>query len=386
MKNNELWPSREKLRSALSDALYRVDHNMRKFGYCFPSEDIEDRKFYGIIENNTWATGFWPGTLWLAWELTKDTKYLTRVSKMMRSFKVRIEKEAYLGHHDLGFLYSLTCVAAYKLTGDKTCREAGIKAADYLANRFIEKGEYINAWYSVFDAPTQEGCFYIIDCMLNVPLLYWAYEETGDERFKDIADRHVKTTIATDIRPDGSTYHKFFFDVNTGAPLYGKTAQGYADESCWSRGQAWAIYGFALNYATTKNPESLEAFKKVTNYYIEHLPEDLVPFWDFTFKDGDDEPRDSSAALVFVCGILEMLKVCGEDQDVLKYEEIAARTLHSIIDNYATHPEDDTDGFVCRVTGSKPHNEAVDAVGSYADYFYMEIMARLLINGWKRYW
>lgn len=380
--NRSLWPSEEKLRKALYDAIYRVEKNMEKLGFCFPSEVIRNSR-YGIIENNTWATGFWPGTLWLAYELTGEERYKKRVERLVKSFEVRIENKAYLGHHDLGFLYSPTCVASYKITGDEEARHAGILAADYLAGRFEEKGEFINAWWNM-ENRDPAGYFYIIDCMLNVPLLYWAYNETGDVRYKDVADRHVNTTIDTIIREDGSTYHKYHFDINTGKPLYGKTAQGFSDESAWSRGQSWAVYGFALNYAETKNPKSLEAFKKVTDYFIKYLPEDLVPYWDFTFTEGD-EPRDSSAALIFICGILEMLKVLPDDEDIQRYEKVAAKMLDSIIDNYASKPGDETDGMVIHVTGSKPHKEAVDGIGSYADYYYMEIFARLLTD-WKRYW
>lgn len=380
--NKNLWPSKEKLEKALYDARYRVDKNMEKLGFCFPSEVIRNSR-YGIIENNTWATGFWPGTLWLAYELTGDERYKKRVEKLLTSFKVRIENEAYLGHHDLGFLYSLSCVAGYKITGNEDARHSGILAADYLARRFEEKGQFINAWWDM-ESRDPAGYFYIIDCMLNVPLLYWAYHETGNEKYKDVADRHVNTTIDTIIRPDGSTYHKYHFDIETGAPIYGKTAQGFSDESAWSRGQSWGVYGFALNYAETKKEKVLDAFKRVTDYFIDHLPEDLVPYWDFVFTEGD-EPRDSSAALIFICGILEMMKVLPDDSDVKRYEEVAAKMLHSIIDNYASKPGDETDGMVLHVTGSKPHNEAVDGIGSYADYYYMEILARLLTD-WKRYW
>ncbi len=378
-----LWPSQEKLHKALENALYRVDLNMEKLGFCFPSEVITNSR-YGIIENNTWATGFWPGTLWLAYELSGDEKYKNRVLRLLRSFNVRIEKETYLGHHDLGFLYSLSCVAGYKLTGDETARHSGILAADYLANRFEEKGEFINAWYDT-TSRNPDGYFYIIDCMLNVPLLYWAYHETGDERYKDIADRHVKTTRLTDIRPDGSTHHKVYFDCDTGAFKFGKTHQGFSNTSTWSRGQSWAVYGFALNYSENKEPEILNAFKRVTDYFSAHLPEDLVPYWDFIFTEGD-EPRDSSAALIYICGILEMLKNLPMDNDIMRYEAIAGKMLNNIIDKYASTPDDETDGLILHVTGSKPHNEAVDGIGSYADYYYMEILARLLLDKWNPYW
>lgn len=380
--NQSLWPSKEKLEKALYNARYRVDKNMEKNGLCFPSEIITNNR-YLIIENTSWTAGFWPGTLWLTYELTGDERYKERAERLLISFYDRIDRMYRLCHHDLGFIYSLACVSAFKLTGNEKAHTAAIKAADVLAHRFEEKGQFINAWGDP-DDENPEYFFYIIDCMLNVPLLYWAYNETGDEKYKTIADAHVKTTINTDIRDDGSTYHLFYFDTKTGEPLYGKTSQGYADDSAWSRGQSWAVYGLALNYSETKNLESLKAFKKVSDYFVSRLPEDYIPYWDFVFTEGD-EPRDSSAALVFICGILEMLKVLPDDEDVKRYEEVAAKMFHSIIDNYASKPGDHTDGLVLHVTGSVPHNEAIDAIGNYADYYYMEIFARLLTD-WQRYW
>lgn len=382
--NRNLWPSEEKLNTALYNARYRIDKNMEKNGLCFPSEVITDNR-YLIIENTSWTAGFWPGTLWLCYELSGDDRYRKRAEKLLRSFYTRIEKKLYVDHHDLGFIYSLACVSAYKITGNEKAREAAIEAAEHLSKRFVEKSKMITAWGDISNMKNPESNFYIIDCMLNIPILYWAYHETGDERYKDIADRHVKTTRLTDIRPDGSTYHKFYFDVETGEPLYGKTAQGFSDDSAWSRGQSWAVYGFALNYSENKEPEILNAFKRVTDYFSAHLPEDLVPYWDFIFTEGD-EPRDSSAALIYICGILEMLKNLPEDNDIMRYEAIAGKMLNNIIDKYASTPDDETDGLILHVTGSKPHNEAVDGIGSYADYYYMEILARLLLDKWNPYW
>lgn len=140
-----------------------------------------------------------------------------------------------------------------------------------------------------------------------------------------------------------------------------------------------------MNYAETGDEKSLWAYKKLCEYFVNHLPEDLVPYWDFVFTSGD-EPRDSSAALIFICAALEMMKILPEDKDVQRYGNIAADMFTSILDKYAAKPWDDTDGMVYGVTGSKPHNQAVGSIANYADFFYMEILARLLLEDWDRYW
>lgn len=383
---NENIISSEKLQCALKNALKVVDKYIDKLGTAYPGRFNPNRKKNTITpgENCTWATGFWPGVLWLAFEASEDEKYKEHVEKMLRSFKIRIENELYLGHHDLGFLYSLSCVAAYKLTGNEEAKESAIKAADYLIRRYTPKGEYILAWMNVNDT-NPDGYFYIIDCLMNIPLLYWATDVTGDGKYRDIAQKHLKTTMNTIIRPDGTTSHKFLFDGETGAPREGRTGQGFSNDSCWSRGQAWGVYGFAISYGATKDPQALESFKRVTGYFIDNLPEDNVPFWDFVFKDGDDEPRDSSAAAIAVCGILEILKFLPEnDPDREYYVNAASKMLNSLIDNYSADGSDGLDGLIRHYTGSKPHGN-YDSVSMMADYFYLEALVRCL-KDWNSYW
>jgi unsaturated chondroitin disaccharide hydrolase len=273
-------------------------------------------------------------------------------------------------------------VSSYKLTGDEKAKEAAIMAADHLCKRFMEKGQFLNAWSNI-DAIDPNNNFYIVDCLLNIPLLYWATEVTGDTKYSNIAEKHLQTTMDTIIRPDGSTYHSYYFNLETGEPIGGRTQQGYSDDSTWSRGQAWAVLGFALNYAYTKNQQDIECFKRVTDYFISHLPEDNVAYWDLVFTDGD-EPRDSSASIIVICGILEMAKYLN-DADMDRYIKVAADMFNSIIDNYAADVDMNTDGLVVKASGSVPHNLGVSEPAIWGDYYYLEAIIRTLKN-WEMYW
>ena len=230
----------------------------------------------------------------------------------------------------------------------------------------------------------------IIDCLLNVPLLYWASQETGDESYRQIADRHVHTTLENVIRPDFSTWHTFFFDPVTGNPDHGATCQGYGDGSAWARGQAWGIYGTALAYRYTKREEYKYIFRGVSKYYIEHLPKDLVPYWDLEFSDGDAQPRDSSSASIAACGMLEMAKYLY-DEEAAFYRDLAEKFIGSVYRNYAVKDFEKSNGIVLHSTYSNrsPYNTCnpcgVDECNSWGDYFYMEALTRLQ-KDWQIYW
>ncbi len=260
-------------------------------------------------------------------------------------------------------------------------------AADQLCTRFQEKGEFFQAWGALGAADNYR---YIIDCLLNVPLLYWASETTGDAHYADLAHKHVTTCLANSIRPDGSTYHTFFMDPVTGGPVRGATCQGYKDDSCWARGQAWGVYGTAISYRYTRRPEYLDAFRRVLAYYLERLPEDLVPYWDMTFTSGTEEPRDSSSASIVACGLLEAAKYVGTDE-AAEYTKLAAQMLGSVAAHYAVKEGPQGIGLVRHGTYSKksPYNtctpEGVDECVSWGDYFYMEALTRLT-KDWELYW
>ena len=232
---------------------------------------------------------------------------------------------------------------------------------------------------------------FIIDCLLNLPLLYWATEETGDEKYREIAEKHIHTALANVIREDDSTWHTFFMNPETGEPDHGATCQGYKDGSAWARGQAWGIYGTAVGYRYTGRKEYIDYFKRVTRYFLEHLPSDLCPYWDLTFGEGDEEPRDSSSAAIAACGMLEMSKYMDKE-DAAYYISIAKKLIKAMIDQYAVTEAAQSNGQLLHGTYSKktPYNtctpEGVDECVIWGDYFYMEALHRVLKPDWKIYW
>jgi unsaturated chondroitin disaccharide hydrolase len=287
----------------------------------------------------------------------------------------------------MGFLYSLSCVAGYKLTGSIQAKEAAMKAADQLISRYQPLGEFIQAWGRTDDSKEYR---LIIDCLLNLPLLYWASEVTGDEKYKTIAEKHIHTAVKNVIREDYSTWHTFYFDPETGAPHHGATCQGYRDGSAWTRGQAWGIYGLALAYQYTGHEEYINIFKNITQYYLQHLPEDLIPYWDLEFGEGSSEPRDTSSAAIVACGMLEMSKYLS-DEDAFYYTGLAKKILKSLYDNFRVTDRKESNGLILHGTYSNHspyntcHHYGVDECLTWGDYFYMEALTRL-IKQWKPYW
>jgi unsaturated chondroitin disaccharide hydrolase len=297
---------------------------------------------------------------------------------------MRAEKRLYTDTHDLGFLYSLSCVAAYKLTGNEDAKRTALLAADLLMERYFDKAGIIQAW-GALDDPEQQGRM-IIDCNLNLPLLYWASEVTGDSRYADAARSHVLKAAQYIVREDASTFHTYYMDVNTGAPKYGRTHQGYSDDSCWARGQAWGIYGFPLSYIYTGDTELLELTKKVTNYFLNRLPEDLVAYWDLIFTEGTEQERDSSSPAIAACGMLELAKHLPLiDPSKRLYENAALHLVKALADNYTADSAPDSNGVLIHAVYNKPRGMGIDECNIWGDYYYFEAIVRLM-KDWKLYW
>ena len=288
--------SQELIEQAVRQATDIVKGNLKDFTDFFQSPNTK-QGFYWQTENAEWTTGFWTGVVWLAYELTNDEEFKKTGEIHVNSFLNRIQKKIDVNNHDMGFLYSLSCVAAYKLCGNEKGKEAAILAADHLLTRYRENGEFIQAWGNVGDPKDYR---LIIDCLLNLPLLYWATEVTGNPEYAEKACKHIHTAMQCVLREDHSTYHTYYINPETGKPSYGVTHQGNRNGSAWARGQAWGVYGVALSYRYQQNPEYIQMFRDVTDYFIEHLPEDLIPYWDFDFDTGSTEPRDSSSSAIVI--------------------------------------------------------------------------------------
>ncbi len=383
---NKSMISVEEINNGISFSVKQDKYILPEFTSKFKNAYSVDQ-FYEPVENGDWTNGFWTGELWLAYENSKDEVFKNAAEVQIEDFMHRIQNKINVDHHDMGFLYSLSCVAGYKLTGNEIGKKAAILAADQLISRYRPIGEYIQAWGSM-DNPNDSRL--IIDCLLNLPLLYWATEVTGDSKYKEVAEKHINTALKHVVREDNSTWHTFYFDPKTGAPARGATCQGYRDGSAWARGQAWGIYGIALSYRYTKKEEYINMFKNVTDFFLDKLPEDLVPYWDLEFSDGSLEPRDSSSASIAACGMLEMAKYLDKE-DSEYYTSIAKKIMKSLYDNYAVKDMETSNGLVLHSTYSNrsPYNTCnhcgVDECNSWGDYFYLEALTRLKMD-WNLYW
>lgn len=377
--------------SAINAALKKIDMNLERFTDLCPDDTSVNNVFlprkragYPDGANTGWTTGFWPGMLWLAYECTGDEKYRRVAEIQMQNFADRMAKKVDVDHHDLGFLYTLTAVAPYRLTGNPAARDLGIEAAKTLMNRYWEKPGIIQAWGRM-DDPEQKGRT-IVDSLMNLPLLFWASEATGDTKFAEAAARHASQLQKYFVRPDYTTYHTYYFDTETGEPKFGKTHQGAADESCWARGQAWAIYGFVLSYVYTKNAAYLETATRLADYFISHIPSDGVVYWDLAFGDGDGEEKDSSASAIAACGFLEIAKWLPEGEQKQKYYESAVRTVEALATQYATTNLPESNALILHGVYSKPGGAGVDEANLWGDYYYLEALMRLSRPDWKMYW
>lgn len=373
--------------TAAQDALGVLRSNLARFTTHFQASNSVGN-FYPESENVEWTTGFCTGEYWLAYELSGENAFRDAALWQTDSFLRRIEQRIDVDHHDMGFLYSPSCVAAHLLTGSETGKKAALLAADHLVSRFQEKGQFLQAW-GTLGAP--DNYRLIIDCLMNLSLLYWASDVTGDNKYRDIALRHTRTSLNNLVRPDNSTYHTYFFDPQTGLAIRGVTHQGYRDGSAWARGQAWGVYGTALCYRHTKDEAAKELFFRVTDFFLQHLPADNVPYWDLEFTDGDGEPRDSSAAAIVVCGMLEMAALLPTD--VADYYRAAAhKILAALIEGYAVKSPLVSNGLLLHGVYAKnspynpiPADRGVDECNTWGDYFYLEALMRAQ-GLWNSYW
>lgn len=381
------------LQEALRKTVRQVKNSLPAFTERFPGANSKNN-FYTPGENTGWTTGFWSGEVWIAYENAENSQeremFRQAGEKQTASFLDRIKRKHDVDHHDMGFLYIPSCVAGYKLTGNEERKQAALMAADHLMGRYHRKGEFLQAWGPM---GASDNYRLIIDCLLNVPLLYWAAEQTGKSSYREIAGKHIHTTMKYIFREDNSTWHTLFFDPDTGAFSHGATCQGYRDNSAWARGQAWGICGSAVAYKNTKEPVYIDCFKRTADYYLNHLPDDICPFWDLEFGNGDEErePRDSSAAAIVICGFLEMSKYLSA-ADAHYYQALARKMIASLIANYQVRDAGESNGQLLHGTYAKKTpfntctNAGVDECVIWGDYYFMEALHRMVHPEWQGYW
>jgi unsaturated chondroitin disaccharide hydrolase len=330
----------------------------------------------GFFEIGNWTSSFFTGMALLAWQKTEDEYFLKQVLRLAPYYREKVFTRSLNTHHDLGFLYSLYSVALYKLTGDKEHRDVGLRAAEVLSQRFNPKGNFIRAWGHM--NTTEQDNMAIIDCMMNLPLLYWASLESGDPKYRDAAVRQADTTLKYFIRPDDSVFHAFRFDLKTGKPVGGDNYCGRSVDSHWARGTTWAIYGFALSYRYTGDQKYLDASLRLARKFNQQLNGDAIPVWDFRLPAGEAPVRDSSAAVAAVCGYQELEKLGAADALITKTKE---SLLHHLCTDAYLNFDDNCRGVLRDgQVGLNGPGSAQNAYTSWGDYYLMEALARELFQ------
>lgn len=354
----------------LSDLLERIRRNASLFDQQFPT--VGEGTRYKLGANDNWLAGFWTGLLWLAYAATGDDDLKHHAQTLLPTFAARLDQRIHITH-DLGFLFTLSARAQWQLMGDTPARDLALRAAADLAQRFIPQGGYIQAWGALDGSAEHSRA--IIDTMMNVPLLFWAAHQTGDDHYHTIARQHVETTARTLVRPDGAAYHTYFFDPHSGEPLRPSTHQGYADDSLWARGQAWTIYGFAVAAAWCDDPTFLDVSRHAAERFLDELPPGGVPWWDLRLPAGAPHHRDSSAGAIAATGILRLAAQVGGDTGAALRDRGVALLQHLIDACLETLP--DAQGLLRGGTYHAHKGWGVDEYFICGDYFFLEALLML---------
>ena len=337
---------------------------------CFPRSTKVDGS-YRLENAKDWTSGFYPGSMWLAYELSGDEA----LAKEARRYTDRLESiQYYTGNHDIGFMMYCSYGNAFRLKPEPKDKEILINSSESLCARFSPEIGLIRSWdFGDWSYPV------IIDNMMNLEILFWASEQTGNSKYRDIAIAHADKTLKNHFRENMTSYHVVSYSVPSGKVESKGTFQGYADSSAWARGQAWGVYGYTMCYRFTKNPVYLEAAHKIARFIMENRPSgnDYIPYWDYDTPDIPNAPRDASAAAVTASALLE-LYAYTEDQSLSDaYIEYAENILKQLSSPDYLAKENENKGFILmHSVGSFPHDSEVNVPLNYADYYYLEAMKR----------
>ncbi|MCK4881160.1 MAG: glycoside hydrolase family 88 protein [Bacteroidales bacterium] len=322
-----------------------------------------------VVPAGDWTSGFYPGVLWYMYELTGEEEWKDKAIK----YTAILEEQMYNGsNHDVGFRMFCSYGNALRLTGDESHIPVLEQSAKTLIARYYENVGCIRSWD--FNQERWQ-CPVIIDNMMNLELLFWAFEQTGDQVYYDIAFAHALTTLNNHFRPDNSSVHVVDYDTITGDVRQKNTHQGYADGSSWARGQAWGLYGYTMTYRLTDHINFLKQAEKIAGFLLEHpnMPDDLVPYWDFDAPGIPDEPRDVSAAAIMASALYEL---CSYSENGAYYKEKADKIMESLGTTYASAPGENYGFILGHSVGAKPFESEVDVPMNYADYYFLEAISR----------
>lgn len=320
----------------------------------------------------SWTSGFWPGILWYLYEYTGDATWKSEAEKFTALIIPSATGPA--RSHDVGFLSYCSIGNGYRLTNDPNYKQALLQAADSVSVLYKPQVGTFLSWPNMVKRMGWKHNT-IIDNMMNMELLFWAAKNGGDQRLYEMAYKHAETTMKNHFRPDGSCYHVIVYDDQTGEFIKGVTHQGYADHTMWARGQAWAIYGFIMAYRETGDIRFWQTAQKATDIYLQRLPDDYVPYWDFDAPQIPNESRDASAAAIVASALLEMSVLAENKEEGKAYRTAANKMLDSLSSVHYQSREVNT-AFLLHCTGHRPNGYEIDASIIYADYYYIEALLR----------
>lgn len=319
-----------------------------------------------------WCSGFYPGSLWYIYEYTQNEAVKTLAEKNT----LKLDPIQYVTNdHDVGFQLNCSYGNGFRLTGNEDYKKVLYQGAQSLATRFSSVTGVTRSWDFL-----RRGWKYpvIIDNMMNLELLFWATQATGDSTFYDIAVKHADTTLKNHFRADNSLYHGLNYNPETGEIKHYQGGQGFSEKSAWARGQAWGLYGYTLMYRFTKERKYLEQAIKIAEFTLNHpnMPKDLIPYWDYNAPGIPDALRDASAAAINCSGLLELSQYVSEER-AKKYYKAAEKMLQTLSSPAYTAEEGTNGGFILKHSvGNIPSGTEVDMPLTYADYYYVEALCR----------
>ncbi len=361
----------EALKHAIDVAEYQLKQSAAEFDttQLFPRSWKADK--FRAVDAYDWTSGFFPGSLWIGYQLTGDEALKSEAEK----YTARLhEIPAYKGTHDLGFMVFCSYGMQQAIENDEVSAAAIVEASNSLSSRFCDSVGLIRSWdFGPWNYPV------IIDNMMNLEMLFWASRHTGDKSYYDIAVRHADNTLANHFREDNSSYHVISYN-NDGTVESKGTFQGFADDSSWARGQAWGLYGYTMSYRETGLERYLEHAQKIAELIMNHpnTPEDRIPYWDYNAPNIPDAPRDTSAAAVMASALFELSTLVeGElSQRYFDYGETLLMALSS--DAYLAKKGENGGFILMHATGHLPANSEIDVPLNYGDYYYLEAIRRYL--------
>lgn len=353
--------------------LKKIDKHIEKFELNYPSACTLEHR-YRIKQNDDWTNGFYVGMILIAYEYSQDKKYLNYAKALTDNMIERLDNRYVVDHHDIGFLILPSITAMYRLTGEQKYYDYTLIGADILCERYHHDAKFIQAWGEMDDDNEYR---LIIDSLINLPLLYWAYNQTGNNKYREIYTNHFNSVIKNGVRPDYTSYHTYYFNRETKLPVFGKQQQGFNEDSCWARGQGWILLGTMLYNNQHSSELATTTFEGCSQYVKAKTTTDKIPYWDYCFTVESNQYHDSSAAVINA-----LAHIYAEGIDNSYSLDITTELLR----DYTSKEQSNNEGLLTKGLYAYRHHKGIGESNLWGDYYFMELLYKYHTNGkWKGY-